>query len=88
MQKSVASITSLKDTQQAMKNDQAEGWGQIVKLPKNKNKVSLGLSPYTTRSVLKHEVVIIPIQEVFHNAGFIYPGDKVVAAISEGDSDP
>lgn len=71
-----------------MKSGQAKVWGQIVELPENKSRVVLGFSPYTNRRALKHEVVIRPIQEVFYSAGFIHPGDQVVVAISEGDSDP
>lgn len=71
-----------------MKSGQVEGWGHIVELPENKSKFGLGFSSYTTRRALKHEVNVIPIQEVFHGAGFIHPGDQVIAAISEGDSDP
>lgn len=82
----MASIDSLKDVQQIVKSGQAEGWGQIVELPKNKNKVGLRFPPYTTRRVLKKEVVLRPIQEVFHSAGFTHPGDQNVDAISEGDS--
>lgn len=71
-----------------MKSGQVEGWGQIVELPENKNRVGLGFSRYTTRRVLKHEFVIRPIQEVFHSACFIHPVDQVVAVISEGNSYP
>lgn len=71
-----------------MKSGQVEGWGQIVELLENKNIFGLGFSPYTTRRALKHEVVVIPIREVFHSAGFIHPGYQYVVVISEGDLDP
>lgn len=62
IQKSGASISSFKDAQQNLKSGQAKGWGKIVELPENKNKVGLGFSPCVARRALKHEYVIRPIQ--------------------------
>ena len=64
--------------QQVVKSGQAEVWGQIIELPENKRRVVLEFSPYTNRRALKHEVVIRPIQEVFHSVGFIHPKIKML----------
>ena len=64
-----------------MENGQSVGWGQILELVENKNKVGLGFSLDSTCRDLKR------IQEVFHNVGFIHSKDQSAAAILEDDQE-
>lgn len=74
-------MTSLKDSQQIMENGQSIGWGQVVELAENKNRVCLGFSPGPTCRDLKH------IQEVFHNDGFVHSKDQAAVAILGDDQE-
>lgn len=49
VKKNGASMTSLKDTQQVVENYQSVGWGHVVELAENKNRVGLGFSSGSTR---------------------------------------
>ncbi|XP_050909901.1 uncharacterized protein LOC127123744 [Lathyrus oleraceus] len=75
------SMSSLKDAQHVLKNDQSTKWGQIFELPKNRNISGFGFSPGETRRDLNR------IQEVFHSSGFNHSKDHSAAIILEDDEE-
>jgi len=69
-------MASLKDDQKLVQEGKAEGWGQLVQLPKNKRKEGLGFSTYKSR-------VVNPIEGTFHSAGFINAPPKINAIVED-----
>lgn len=61
---------------------ETDGWGEVVIFPENKSREGLGFSSSSTK-VVKKDAVICPIQDVFHNRGFIHPTPPEVSVIIE-----
>lgn len=81
IKRSGPSICSLKDTQKVVKNGATNGWGEVVVFP-----YAEGISSFSSSAkVVKKDVIIRPIQEVFCSRGFIHPTPPEVSAIIEGD---
>ncbi|GAU51349.1 hypothetical protein TSUD_412970 [Trifolium subterraneum] len=78
--KNVASISSLRDAQEVVRNGLFTGWGRVVTLPENKHREGLGFSLSSARL----NVIIKPIEDTFYSAGFIRPE---ASAIIEDDPD-
>ncbi|GAU51876.1 hypothetical protein TSUD_416610, partial [Trifolium subterraneum] len=78
--KNMASISSLRDAQEVVRNRLSAGWGQVVTLPENKHREGLGFFLSSARL----NVVIKPIEDTFHSAGFIH---SEASAIIEDDPD-
>ncbi|GAU52030.1 hypothetical protein TSUD_418580, partial [Trifolium subterraneum] len=78
--KNMASSSSLRDAQEVVRDRLSAGWGQVVILPENKHREGLGFSLSSARP----NVVIKPIEDTFHSAGFIH---SEASAIIEDDPD-
>ena len=63
----------------------AEGWRQVLTLPKKKFGECLVFYPVSARA--KQDIVTRPIQGVFQSTSFIHPTPPEVDAIMEDDSE-
>lgn len=69
-----------------VKSGATDGWGEVVMLLEDKSREGLGFSSSSAK-IVKKDAVIRPIQEVFHNGGFIHPTPPEVNDIIEDDSE-